>query len=117
MLCIDFERFEFSSAARIELAEEFNKLQPVGVDIRAQRVDADVDAVSDDKDEDEADHTDDAVPHHTADLIEYGSDNAGRKTECQQTAVGKDIAEISCGAVQSVGALCQTNDRILALSA
>ena len=99
MLGIDLKWFEFFSAARIELAEEFNKLQPVGVDIRAESVDTDVDAVSDDKDEDEADDTDDAVPHHAADLIEYGSDNAGRETEREQTAVGKDIAQISRRAV------------------
>ena len=30
MLGIYLKRFEFFSAARIELAEEFNKLQPVG---------------------------------------------------------------------------------------
>ena len=69
------------------------------MDVCAEGVDADIDAVSDDKDDGEGDHADDTVAHHTADLIENGSDNACGKSERQQTAVGQDIAEINCRAL------------------
>ena len=105
MLCIDFEWFEFSAAARIELAEEFNELQPVGMNIRAERVDSDIQSVTDDEDQGEHDNADHSVAHHGADLVEHLSDNAGRKTEREQSAVGQDIAEIAGRAVKTVGAL------------
>ena len=105
MLCIDFKRLEFSSAAFIKLSEELNKLQSVGMNIRAERVDADVEQMSDQKDQTEDDDAEHRVAHHRTDLVEYLRDNAGRKTESQQTAVGEDIAEIPGRPIESVNAL------------
>ena len=105
MLCIDFKRLKFSSAAFIKLTEELHKLESVGVNIRAQRVDADVEQMPDEKNQTEDDNTEHRAAHHRADLVEYLRNNAGRKTESQQAAVGEDIAEIPGRAVESVHTL------------
>ena len=87
------------------------------MDVSAQSVDADVLAMPDDEHQNEHDHADNAAAHHAADLVEDRRDNAGRKSQRQQTAVRQDIAEIARDPVQSVRALRKTDDRILAASA
>ena len=105
MLGIDFERVEASAAAGIELAEEFDELQSVRMNICAERVDADIQRVTDHKDDGEKDDTENGIAHHTADLVEYLRDDAGCQPQSQQTAVGQDIAEITGGSVKTVHTL------------
>ena len=87
------EGFKFPSASLIKLSKKLHIVQTVCVDIGAQGVDRQVQAVSDEEYQDKYNGSCNIAPYHAAHLVKYGGDNAGSKSQCQQTGVGKDITQ------------------------
>ena len=60
--------------------------------IGAQKVDTDIECMSDQEYQDKYDHADDTFSGHAAHLVYNRRDNTGSKTESQKTLIRKHIA-------------------------
>ena len=87
------QRSERFAAAFIEFTEEFDVLKSVGVDVGTDEVDAEVDGMSNDENDNEQEPV--SAAGSSSQLVDDGSDNARAKTQCKKSCVRKDVSEIA----------------------
>ena len=74
-------------ASAVELAEEFNILQTIGMNISTQCIDRQIERMPYDHDQEKEDRTHDTVSlsDHLRHVVKHIGDDAGRQTQCQES--------------------------------
>ena len=85
---------KFPSAAFIKLSKKLYILQTVSMDICAQGINCQVQAVSDYEYQYEYDCSRNGSAHHTSHLVKYCGYNAGSQTQGQKSGIGQDVAQV-----------------------
>ena len=87
-----------------KLTEKLDELQSVGVNIRTQQVNGQIQRMADKKHQNKYNGADDTAAQHAAHRVDYSGDNAGSQAQSQQSGIRKNVRQIACYAIQSVSA-------------
>ena len=75
------------------------------MDVGSQGVNCQIEAVSDDENQNENNDSRNGISYHASHLIKYGGNNAGRKSQGQKSGVGQDVTKIRGNSVCAVQSL------------
>ena len=92
----------FLAATVIEFPEKLHKLQPVCVHICAQQINTDIERMSNDEHHQKQNKSQNTAAKHAAHFIKDRSNNTCCKSQCQQSGIGQNIAEIACYAIEFI---------------